>query len=71
MTIQAEFERLDILEKIRMVQDLWDQIATTPENVPVPRWHKEELDKRERERSKNGDQSEPWTVVEKRLRASL
>ena len=33
-------------EKLALVEDLWDDLAATPEAVPVHEWHKEELARR-------------------------
>ena len=41
-----EILRLPIDERLRLVEDVWDSIAATPEAVPVPDWHKAELDRR-------------------------
>ena len=30
----------DLKEQIDFVQSLWDRIAATPEQVPVPEWHR-------------------------------
>lgn len=41
-----EILRLPVEERLKLVQDIWDSIAATPEDVPVPEWHKHELDRR-------------------------
>ena len=33
-------------EKLQLVEDLWDDLASTPEAVPVHDWQKEELARR-------------------------
>jgi putative addiction module component (TIGR02574 family) len=33
-------------EKLQLVEDLWDDLAGTPEAVPVHDWHKHELARR-------------------------
>ncbi len=33
-------------EKLQLVEDLWDDLASTPENVPVYEWQKVELARR-------------------------
>ena len=35
------FDDLSIDEQIDLVQSLWDRIAATAEQVPVPEWHRE------------------------------
>ncbi len=41
-----EILRLPVEERLQLVEDIWDSIAATPETVPVPDWHKAELDRR-------------------------
>ena len=38
--------KLTVAEKILLLEDLWDSIASKPETVPVPQSHREELDRR-------------------------
>ena len=44
-SVESIFE-LSISEKLQLVEDLWDDIASTPEEVPVHDWQKEELARR-------------------------
>lgn len=41
-----EIAQLSTAEKILLVEDLWDSIASQDSNVPVPQSHKDELDRR-------------------------
>jgi len=41
-----EITRLTIPERILLLQDLWDSIASEESSVPVPQSHREELDRR-------------------------
>ena len=38
--------RLPIGEKLRVVEELWDDIAASPERFPLPEWHREEAERR-------------------------
>jgi len=50
-----EIARLSTPEKILLVEDPWESIAGDESGVPVPRDHKEELDRRfERHQSAPG-----------------
>jgi len=40
------FDHLSIPEKILLVEDLWDSIASDESSVPVPQSHIKELDRR-------------------------
>ena len=41
-----QITKLSTLEKILLVEDLWDSIASDESAVPVPQSHMEELDRR-------------------------
>jgi putative addiction module component (TIGR02574 family) len=41
-----EIDKLSTPEKILLVEDLWDSIASDESAVPVPKSHVEELDRR-------------------------
>lgn len=41
-----EISKLSTPEKILLVEDLWDNIASDESAVPVPQSHRKELDKR-------------------------
>lgn len=66
MSIQAEFQRLPVDEK---VQDLWDQIAVSPEDLPIPEWHKCEPEKRQKQASP--DSGEDWELVQQQFKGML
>ena len=40
-------------EKILLVEDLWDEIARDPADVPIPQTHKDELDRRRKKNLAN------------------
>ena len=41
-----EIARLSVPERILLLEDLWDSIASEPSSVPVPQSHRAELDRR-------------------------
>jgi putative addiction module component (TIGR02574 family) len=41
-----EIDRLSVPEKILLVEDLWDSIASDESSVPVPQSHVKELERR-------------------------
>ena len=44
--LRDEILQLSPSERLRLVEEIWDSLAASPESVPVPDWHKEELDRR-------------------------
>jgi len=56
-------------EKLQLVEDLWDDLAATPEAVPVRDWQKEELAKRKANLVKNPGAGLTWEEVKRRVRS--
>jgi putative addiction module component (TIGR02574 family) len=61
-----EINQLPVDERIRLVGDVWDQIAAKPDAVPVPESHRRELDHRLDHPSPEPSQS--WDEVRQKLR---
>jgi putative addiction module component (TIGR02574 family) len=69
--MSAEFTQvfeLTISEKLQLLEDLWDSISLTPEQIPVLDWQKDELDKRKAAYLKNPDSGSSWESVKERIR---
>ncbi len=56
-------------EKLQLVEDLWDDLAGTPEAVPIHDWQKEELARRKANLLKNPAAGLSWEDVRQRARA--
>jgi putative addiction module component (TIGR02574 family) len=63
----ADIVEMPIEERVRLVEDIWDSIAELPESVPVPEWHKDELEKRLDAYRANPKEGSPWYEVRERL----
>jgi putative addiction module component (TIGR02574 family) len=59
---------LSVSEKLQLLEDLWDDIASDPATVPVHEWQKEELDRRKHNLLKNPDSALPWDEIQRRIR---
>lgn len=44
--IIKEVDKLNLDEKLSLVEDIWDSIAQSNAVLPMPQWQKAELDKR-------------------------
>ena len=64
----SDLLELSISERIQLVEDLWDSIATVPEGVSLTEAQKEELDRRLDAYHKNPDAGSPWESVKERIR---
>lgn len=55
-------------EKLQLVQDLWDDLASTPEVVPMHDWQKLELARRKANLQENPASGLSWDEVKQRVR---
>ena len=55
-------------EKLQLVEDLWDDLAGTPEAVPVHDWQKQELARRKANLLQNPASGLAWEEVKRRVR---
>jgi len=56
-------------EKLQLVEDLWDDLAATPEAVPIHDWQKEELARRKANLLRNPASGLTWDEVKRRARS--
>jgi len=56
-------------EKLQLVEDLWDDIAAVPEEIPVHNWQKEELARRKANLMKNAGSGVSWEDAKRRIRS--
>lgn len=66
MRSAATFDELNTEDRIRLVQDLWDEIAATPEQVGVTDAERAELDRRLDDHRAAPGGSE-WSTVKARI----
>jgi putative addiction module component (TIGR02574 family) len=59
---------LSASEKLQLVEDLWDDLAATPESVPVHDWQHRELARRRASLMKNPACGLMWTEAKRRVR---
>jgi putative addiction module component (TIGR02574 family) len=55
-------------EKLQLVEDLWDDLAATPSEVPVYEWQKEELARRKANLMNKPASGLSWDEVKRRVR---
>lgn len=56
-------------EKLQLVEDLWDDLAATPEVIPVHEWQKQELARRKTNLQKGTVSPLAWEEVKRRARS--
>jgi len=54
-------------EKLQLVEDLWDDLAAEPNDVPVHEWQKQELARRKANLQNNPASGLTWNEVKRRI----
>ncbi len=66
--IKDEVSRLRLSEKLLLVEDIWDSIAASNSDIPMPMWQQRELDKRYKEYKEGKLELHDWEGVHEGLR---
>lgn len=61
-------EALTVAQRLELIGRLWDSIPDTPEALPVPEWHREELERRLEAADASPEAGIPWEQVRQELR---
>ena len=56
-------------EKLQLVEDLWDDLAASPDEVPIHEWQKEELARRKANLTSRPASGLSWEEVKGRIRS--
>ena len=56
-------------EKLQLVEDIWDDLAATPSEVPVHEWQKEELARRKANLMSSPASGLSWDELKRRVRS--
>ena len=56
-------------EKLQLVEDIWDELASNPETVPIYDWQKDELTRRKANLMSNPASAPSWDEVKRRVRS--
>jgi len=58
---------LTIEQRMELIGELWDSIPDSLDDLPVPEWHKEELNRRLAAADADPNAAVPWEEVKERL----
>jgi putative addiction module component (TIGR02574 family) len=63
-----DIKQMSVAERLGLISALWDSIPNSLEELPIPEWHREELERRLADADANPDAAIPWEEVRQRLR---
>ena len=63
----AEIKKLSVPERLRLVEEIWDSIAASPEDVPLSDARRHELDRRVRAYRENPQEGVSWEQLKAKV----
>lgn len=66
-TVLEQAMSLSLDEKLQLISDLWDSMAQSPDNIPVPDWQLEELKRRIESQRTNPQPGQSWDEVKREI----
>ena len=68
MDVQLPLDSMTTLDKLRVLERIWDDLQRRPEEVPSPSWHGDVLQNREDRIKEGSSQFSDWTEAKARIR---
>ena len=72
MSFSIPLEQMTVEDKLQAIEEIWADLASTPENIPSPSWHEDVLRAREKRISEGTshflDLAEAKKAVRERLK---
>jgi hypothetical protein len=67
MSTPLQIDQMTLDEKLSAMEALWNDLCQHEEDVPVPQWHRDLLDERERLIEQGSAQFADWETAKKRI----
>jgi putative addiction module component (TIGR02574 family) len=59
---------LTVEQRLELIGELWDSIPDSVDALPLPDWHREELERRLAAADAEPEAAIPWEIIKKQLR---
>ena len=66
-SLATEIGRLSPMEKMKLVEELWDTLAANPDQIPLPIWHEKILAEDQSAYRANPTEGSSWAEVKARI----
>ena len=63
MTVEIPVEQMSVEEKLRAMKLLWENLRQDEKDVPVPQWHRNLLDERDKLVAEGKARFEDWETA--------
>ena len=67
-TVRTKVRSLSVADRLRLLEEIWDSLAETPEAIPIADAQRKELARRRHAHAANPAATKSWAEVRARLR---
>jgi putative addiction module component (TIGR02574 family) len=71
MIAQADIRQMPLSEKLALLETLWAEISSEPEQIEIPQWHKDILDERLQAAERGEVEVLDWEVAKAQIRSMI
>ena len=65
--LSAEIGHLTTMEKLSLIEEVWDSLSTNDNTIPIPEWHKTALAEDQALYDANPSEGSSWNDVKSRI----
>jgi putative addiction module component (TIGR02574 family) len=66
-TVLKQALSLGVEDRLKLIEEIWDSLAATPEAIPVTHAQRRELARRRRAHARNPSAAESWEEIRAKL----
>ena len=71
MSVTVDLQKMTVEEKLRLMEDIWEDLSRVESDVPSPKWHGEVLEERDRKIASGTESFVDWETAKRKLREEL
>lgn len=71
MDVNLPLDKMTVAEKLRAIEEIWNDLCRTPEKIPSPGWHEDVLRAREQRAAEGKTTIQDWTEAKQAIRDSI
>ena len=71
MIAQADIQRMPLPDKIALLEALWTDLSSEPEQVEIPQWNKDILDQRLQAAEQGNVEIIDWEIAKEQIRNTI
>lgn len=68
MIARSDIRQMPLSDKLAMLEALWEEISSEPDQVEIPQWHKDILDERLMAAERGEVEPIDWEIAKKQVR---